>query len=283
MDVSLDNITVVDDRLRDILRDLGVSPVRVYGKKLSVSDRTTDQNRLLMSCKSWHTDGGEPFPFDEIVTEEEKPYVHNKEIGLSVQAYDRDGQPYTLNCKHLSSNNAYRLIADWSDFLRDHDLPAIDGKVREDSMIELWAFRSRKLKLGVTNQADGPLGLVMVHYLEGDAAHADAALVGNEVEEEEDAGLDEDVDMEALPENGVAMPDGEVDGDEVVMAVAVDVDEDALPVNLADAVDEQDKTAPVVADEAADAQGEALLDAKPNEMKAAAEALLLLRAAAGSF
>ncbi|KAI4963488.1 hypothetical protein ZWY2020_014027 [Hordeum vulgare] len=68
---SLDEIAVVDDKLRDVLRGLGASPVRVYGKRLFKSDRVMNQHRLLMSCRSWRH--GEPFPFDEVLTAEEKP------------------------------------------------------------------------------------------------------------------------------------------------------------------------------------------------------------------
>ncbi|KAI5003937.1 hypothetical protein ZWY2020_031180 [Hordeum vulgare] len=168
---SLDEIAVVDDKLRDVLRGLGASaPVRVYGKRLFKSDRVMNQHRLLMSCRSWRH--GEPFPFDEVLTAEEKPCVQ-------VQAYDRAGRPYVLDFKKLESNKAYRLIAGCGRFLTENGLAVPKDAKEEDlepAMVELWAFRSPALTVGVSGQPCGALGLVIVHYRQGDAPHADAAI-----------------------------------------------------------------------------------------------------------
>ncbi|KAF7034131.1 hypothetical protein CFC21_045183 [Triticum aestivum] len=168
---SLDEIAVVDGKLRDVLRGLSASaPVRIYGKRLSKSDRVTNQHRLLMSCRSWRQ--GEPFPFDEVLTAEERPSVQ-------VQAYDRAGRPYVLDCKKLECNKAYRLIAGWRRFLTENGLAVSDDARAEDlepAMVELWAFRSPALTVGVAGQPRGALGLVVVHYRQGDAPHADAAI-----------------------------------------------------------------------------------------------------------
>ncbi|KAF7100394.1 hypothetical protein CFC21_101918 [Triticum aestivum] len=168
---SLDEIAAVDGKLRDVLRGLGASvPVRIYGKRLSKSDRVINQHRLLMPCRSWRH--GEPLPFDEVLTAEEKPSVQ-------VQAYDRVGRPYVLDCKKLECNKSYRLIAGWRRFLTENGLAVSDDARAEDlepAMVELWAFRSPALTMGVAGQPRGALGLVIVHYRQGDAPHADAAI-----------------------------------------------------------------------------------------------------------
>ncbi|XBI40628.1 hypothetical protein VPH35_125202 [Triticum aestivum] len=170
-DPSLDEIGVVDGALRDVLRGLGASrPVRVYGKLLCKTDRLLQQHRLLMSRKSWRR--GEPFPLDEALTAEEKPSVQ-------VQAYDRRGRPYVLGLKKLGCNDAYRLIAGWGSFLTQNGLDVAGDARAEDlesAMVELWAFRSPALQVGVAGQPRGPLGLVILHYRQGDAPHADAAI-----------------------------------------------------------------------------------------------------------
>ncbi|KAF7104040.1 hypothetical protein CFC21_104968 [Triticum aestivum] len=170
-DPSLDEIGVVDGALRDVLRDLGASrPVRVYGKWLCKTDRLLQQHRLLMSRKSWRR--GEPFPLDEALTAEEKPSVQ-------VQAFDRRGRPYVLGLKKLGCNDAYRLIAGWGSFLTQNGLDVAGDARAEDlepAMVELWAFRSPVLQVGVAGQPRGPLGLVVMHYRQGDAPHADAAI-----------------------------------------------------------------------------------------------------------
>ncbi|KAM0859194.1 hypothetical protein ACQ4PT_047360 [Festuca glaucescens] len=170
--VSLDKIDVVDDSLRRTLRELGVSPERIYGKRLWRSDRVMGQHRLLMSTKSWRARHGVPFPLDEMLTAEEKLFVQ-------VQAYDRRGNGFVVDCKKLTSNNAYRLIRGWGKFLTNNGLVVpqdVDPKELELAMVELWAFRSPLLKVGVTNQPKGPLGLVIVHYRQGESPHADAAI-----------------------------------------------------------------------------------------------------------
>jgi hypothetical protein len=170
--VSLDKIDVVDDTLRRTLRELGASPERIYSKRLWTSDRVLGQHRLLMSTKSWRARHGVPFPLDEVLTPEEKPYVR-------VQAYDRRGNAFVVECKKLTSNNAYRLINGWGDFLKYNGLvvpPNTKPDELDIAMVELWAFRSPLLKVGVTNQPKGPLGLVIVHYRKGESPHADAAI-----------------------------------------------------------------------------------------------------------
>ncbi|KAE8786813.1 hypothetical protein D1007_39268 [Hordeum vulgare] len=171
-DPSLDEIGVVDGELRAVLKGIGASrPVRVYGKRLHKTDRVLQQHRLLIPCKSWRR-RGEPFPLDEALTAEEKPCVQ-------VQAYDRRGRPYVLDLKKLSCNDAYRLIAGWGRFLTQNGLDVARDARAEDlepAMLELWAFRSPALQVGVAGQPRGPLGLVIVHYRQGDAPHADAAI-----------------------------------------------------------------------------------------------------------
>ncbi|KAI4970532.1 hypothetical protein ZWY2020_001446 [Hordeum vulgare] len=146
-DPSLDEIGVVDGELRAVLKGIGAS-------------RPSRRRR------------GEPFPLDEALTAEEKPCVQ-------VQAYDRRGRPYVLDLKKLSCNDAYRLIAGWGRFLTQNGLDVARDARAEDlepAMVELWAFRSPALQVGVAGQPRGPLGLVIVHYRQGDAPHADAAI-----------------------------------------------------------------------------------------------------------
>ncbi|KAF0927236.1 hypothetical protein E2562_031179 [Oryza meyeriana var. granulata] len=198
MDASLDNIAVVDERLRATLKKLCVMPVRLYGKKMSRSDRMTGQNRLQMSRKSWHKDDSEPFPFDEILTQAEKKAAAND--GLFVQAYDRTGKDYILKLKYLACNDCYRLMDQWGRFINDRELVLEDttSKVKNaqkkvkkakkkvnkvaianEAMIDLWTFRSRELTRGKDGHEDGRLGLLILHYFKGEAPHADAAFEAN--------------------------------------------------------------------------------------------------------
>jgi hypothetical protein len=172
-EVPLHKIDVVSDSLRRTLRELGASPpARIYGKRLWKSDRDKNQHRLLLSCKSWQAKLGVPFPLDRILTAEEKPLV-------DVQAYDRRGKPFVVRCKKLTTNNAYRLITGWGTFLTNNGLVVKKNTRPEEvelSVVELWAFRSPLLKVGVHNQPNGPLGFVIVHYLQGESPHANAAI-----------------------------------------------------------------------------------------------------------
>nr|AAV24759.1 hypothetical protein [Oryza sativa Japonica Group] len=165
---TLDNIAVVDDNLRANLWYLVASPwrppARVYGKKMTFTDRSVAQHRLLMSCKGWHNThrgGDEPFPFEELLTPAEKAAADGDE-GLRVQAYDRTGRDYDLKCKFLNCNDAYRLILEWSEFLKENHLDVKDknAAMANEAMIDLWAFRSRWLSHGVDGHEDGRLGLV---------------------------------------------------------------------------------------------------------------------------
>uniref|UniRef100_J3MWC8 TF-B3 domain-containing protein n=1 Tax=Oryza brachyantha TaxID=4533 RepID=J3MWC8_ORYBR len=240
MVTSLDDIAVVHARLRDTLDDLGVSPERIFGRRLTATDRDSVQSRLQMSCKSWHNNGasGEVFPFDQLLTLEEKlacntskpktvamsdeqPKKKNNATktktkpikgdddnhvdndGLLVQAYDRTGKPYVLRLKYIKKSDCYRLMYQWTDFLKNHNLVVKDDTKKtkknkakkkrkkkvirkvamaDEAMIDLWVFRSWKLKYGRDDHEDGRLGLVMVHYFKGDAPYADAALEANDEE-----------------------------------------------------------------------------------------------------
>ncbi|KAF0926937.1 hypothetical protein E2562_028423 [Oryza meyeriana var. granulata] len=103
MGASLDNIAVVDEHLRAVLKDLGASP-------------------------SWHNnERGEPFPFEELVTPAEKDAANDKD-GLLVQTYDCTGRSYDMKCKFLTCNDAYQLIEHWGEFLEDNHLVVKDKK-----------------------------------------------------------------------------------------------------------------------------------------------------------
>ena len=130
---------------------------------------------------------------------------------MQVQAYDRVGRPYVLDCKKLECNKSYRLIAGWGKFLKANNLhvePKAKPEELEPAMVDLWAFRSPTLKLGVvTDHPDGPLGLVVVHYLHRDAPHAQAAI--NEI-------------RASLPGGAVAAVDAPHDDDDAVAAIEAD-------------------------------------------------------------
>jgi hypothetical protein len=174
VDYSFDRIGVVSDRLRTTLRGLGVAaPVRLYGRFLTRCDRDIQQTRLLMSCKRWRADDAE-FPLCAFLTEEEKEMAHG--AGLPLAAYDRGGDAYELTFRFLECNVAYRLIYKWGDFLRHNGLVVAKDEpapVDDDVMLDLWMFRPPG--------PGGKVGMVMLHYRRGDAAHADAAL--DEVEQ----------------------------------------------------------------------------------------------------
>lgn len=173
-DLSLKSIGVVGVSLHEILKNLNASaPVRIYGKLLWKSDRLLHQSRLLMSCKKWKQHG-----LDDVLTVEEKQLLQ-KQIKVDMKAYDRNGNSYDLAFKKLDCNGAYRLIAGWGKFLKANNLhvePKAKPKELEPAMVELWAFRSPALHVSVTDNADNPLGLVVVHYRGGDAPHAEAAI-----------------------------------------------------------------------------------------------------------
>lgn len=167
---------VVSDMLRATLASLGVddaAPKRVFGRLLSNCDRSRHQSRLQMSCKRWRADRDE-YPLCAFLTEKEKEDANG--TGLTVKAYDRRGEKYDITIKFLGSNRSYRLTNKWGHFLEDNGLIVANGGGSEAKhvMLDLWLFRP----------PGGKLGMVMLHYFKGDAAHADAAL-----EEEEDRRL----------------------------------------------------------------------------------------------
>ncbi|CAN6358062.1 unnamed protein product [Urochloa humidicola] len=153
--------------LRAALANVGAgAPVRVYGRLMSGCDRNTHQSRLQMSCKSWRaTEDGE-YPVCAFLEAAEKAAAHGE--GLLLKAYDRRGEEYELKLRYLRCNNSYRLISKWGHLLRSNGL-VVDkggGCDAEPVMLELWLFRPPR----------GAVGMVVLHYYKGDAAHADAAL-----------------------------------------------------------------------------------------------------------
>jgi hypothetical protein len=161
---SLDTIPVASAPLLGLLRTLGATaPACAYGKMLPHSDRRRQQSRLLMSAKAWRTDAS---PLDTFLSAAEWAAAWD-ENGLGVLALDRDGEPYSgMTLKFLDCNTGYRVIGKWGAFLERNGLvlPPSGPRVR-DVMLDLWVFRAR----------GGDLGLVLMHYRKGDAAHADAA------------------------------------------------------------------------------------------------------------
>ncbi|KAL6624730.1 hypothetical protein ACP70R_032051 [Stipagrostis hirtigluma subsp. patula] len=270
MGATLDTIPVASGRLRAALRGLAaLPPVRVYGKMMSLSDRVLQQSRLLMSCKGWGAStGGEPFPLDAALTDEEKATARRGK-GLPVLTLDRGGRRYQLSCKYLNSNLGYRLITSWSDFLRGNGLVEKRGHGRKppEVMIDMWLFRTH----------EGKLGMVLMHYRKGDAAHADAAL--DEERERRRTRRRDEAEPEdgSTPEHGEAMREEDMaggqdvggvpmlDGGDVVMEDAVGdasgEEEEAVPgeAGTPSTLDADGaKAAAVAEEEAGSAQGKAV-------------------------
>ncbi|RLM99486.1 hypothetical protein C2845_PM06G10710 [Panicum miliaceum] len=220
LDYSFDKMgAVVSDELRAALGGLGVGaatpqPKRVYGRMMSGCDRNTHQSRLQMSSKSWRAEDGD-YPLCAFLTEAEKEAVEDGE-GLDVTAYDRRGAAHAIRIGYLGSNRSYRLTKNWGKFLRDNDLvvkrTSKAARAPKDVMLDLWLFRT----------PEGKVGMVILHYRKGEAAHADAAL-----DEEERRTRPRLADNASTPEaTSSPEPDGGAGGDDAAMEdVAGGVDE----------------------------------------------------------
>ncbi|KAJ1284264.1 hypothetical protein BS78_03G191800 [Paspalum vaginatum] len=121
-------------------------PFLLYKKTLEMSDVNDNQNRLLMSCK--RDRGREACAITHCVSPAEMKRVENKAVGLLVTAMDQDGVSDMLTLKFLTSNRGYRFISKgWKDF-RDRNGLRLNADKRwtRDVELEVWAFRSRKLR-----------------------------------------------------------------------------------------------------------------------------------------
>ncbi|CAL4963153.1 unnamed protein product [Urochloa decumbens] len=179
----------ISDALRGHLEALGATPPAcVAWKTLQMSDVHKNQARLLFSCKGGG--GGPPprsrCPLAACLTEHEARFVAD-DAGLLVKALDRWGRSYDLTCKYLVSNCGYRFITGWKRLVEENGL-------RQGMRVELWAFRSRHLpnrygidadgnKVGVREEIghpDGSLGMVVLHYYDGERdlkdEHGEAAV-----------------------------------------------------------------------------------------------------------
>uniref|UniRef100_A0A8I6XT20 Uncharacterized protein n=1 Tax=Hordeum vulgare subsp. vulgare TaxID=112509 RepID=A0A8I6XT20_HORVV len=262
---------------------------------------------------------------EEGMTKAEKKKREKEEPGLDLQVFDRDGEMYELKCRFLECNQGYRLIGKhWTRFLVKTGLLVKKKKKRKGSpeaegseggessspspepdegppepkvkvrpaRLELWAFRSPKLTMGCPGHADGKLGLVLLHYFEGDGAEAERVDVGrvsaDEPEprgsEEEDAMIEpampNEGDEMAIDEPNVVPADAHVHVDEVPVMEAGEPEEDE-DVAMANVGAAHVPVPPVVdgaheedANEGAVAWTEA--DERMRELEAA-EAMLLLR------
>ncbi|KAM0826910.1 hypothetical protein ACQ4PT_068544 [Festuca glaucescens] len=343
-DTLFDDIGIVSDKLRNILRDLdAVNHVCLYKKNMSFADRDNEQNRLLVSCKVKKNRNRPGYEnpkviLDRIISEKELALVQQPEQedkdkerqenkkgekkrkkrkrkemekenaeeakpdGLDVQAYDRNGEMYHLTFKFLTSNIAYRIIGNgWKEFRTKNNLvvektgekkrrkkgkkpsPKDQGQSSSPSLkpnnggrtkqeidnirIEVWVFRSRKLKLGCPDHPKGALGMILLHYLEEDRAeHVDNGRAGTQ----QPCGSEDDMEREGPADHhGEAMADIGEGAHEMVMAEQPgDVPEVALPVVVADAVAPQGEAAAL-----RDTDG----STTPQRELEAAEGLLLLR------
>ncbi|CAL4956195.1 unnamed protein product [Urochloa decumbens] len=185
----------ISDALRGHLEALGATPPAcVAWKTLQMSDVHKNQARLLFSCKGSGGGGeqGEPppprsrCPLAACLTEHEARFVAD-DAGLLVNALDRWGRSYDLTCKYLVSNCGYRFITGWKKLVEENGL-------RQGMRVELWAFRSPHLpnrcgidaagnKVGVREEIghpDGSLGMVVLHYYDGERdlkdEHGEAAV-----------------------------------------------------------------------------------------------------------
>ncbi|KAF8666980.1 hypothetical protein HU200_053147 [Digitaria exilis] len=186
---------LVTDELRAALGQLAIAaaPVRVYGRMLAGCDRSKHQSRMQMSCKSWlrRGSGRGEFPLVAFLTESEKKAAHGGH-GLAVEAYDRRGVAYDIIVKYLASNRSYRLTHEWGRFLKENGLVVAEVPGPKDVMVDLWLFRP----------PGGKVGMVIMHYFKGDAAHADAAFDEEEERENRARRLDND---DATPAAAAAM------------------------------------------------------------------------------
>jgi hypothetical protein len=217
---SLDTIPVASAPLLGLLRTLGATaPTRAYGKMLPRSDRRRQQSRLLMSAKAWRTDA---FPLDTFLSAAEWAAARG-ENGLGVLALDRDGEPYPgMTLKFLDCNTGYRVIGKWGAFLERNGLvlPPSGPRV-SDVMLDLWVFRT----------IGGDLGLVLMHYRKGDAAHADAAFEEAAARPKKARFRRRGASSAAEQEDSV---EEEVTGDDVDEELIPDLNEDVVMEDAAD-------------------------------------------------
>ncbi|KAL5203077.1 hypothetical protein ABZP36_014029 [Zizania latifolia] len=110
------------------LQSLGVTSVTsILSKNVSASDCNFGQSRLLMSYSSVMDS-----PMIKMLTPLEHSDMHNN--GLPIEALDRYGCSYDMVLRHLPSNNGYRLIGQWRQFLTKN-------RMSEGDLVELGAFR----------------------------------------------------------------------------------------------------------------------------------------------
>jgi hypothetical protein len=98
--------------------------------------------------------------------------------------------------------------------------------------IDLWVFRSPKLKLGYTDHEKGALGMVLLHYREEDRAkHVHFGRAG-------ECDSEDSMELDGPDHQAEAMPDVGEGAHEMVMAKPNDVPEEALalPPVVVDAV-----------------------------------------------
>ncbi|CAO2203742.1 unnamed protein product [Urochloa humidicola] len=198
----------ISDALRGHLSALGATPPTcVAWKTLQMSDANKNQARLLFSCKGGGgEDGGAWRPLAACLTEHEARFVADG-AGLLVRALDRWGRSYDLTCKYLVSNRGYRFITGWKKLVEENGL-------RQGMRVELWAFRSPHLpnRYGIggddgeekvreeIGHPDGSLGMVVLHYYDGDRdpEHGEAAAAEPEEKVAGGGGAEQAMTMEGM-------------------------------------------------------------------------------------
>ncbi|CAL4896326.1 unnamed protein product [Urochloa decumbens] len=152
-------------RLSPELQCLGLANVTpIISKILTSTDCNLNAHRLLLPR--------EPIlasPLMSMLTEEELKEVNRggKEDGVRLELLDQHGRSYQMILKFLKSDKEYRLIGEWTTFVK------CNGMCKGD-LVDLWASRS-----------DGRLLLMLLHQhhaMEGKNSEETRAAEAKEVE-----------------------------------------------------------------------------------------------------
>ncbi|CAN6344824.1 unnamed protein product [Urochloa humidicola] len=170
-------------RLSPELQRLGLTNVTpIVSKNLTSTDCNLNAHRLLLPC--------EPIlasPLMSMLTQEELQEVNRggKEDGVRLVLLDQHGRSYQMIFKFLKSDKEYRLIGEWTTFVKSNGM----GK---GDLVHLGASRS-----------DGRLLLILLHQhhaMEGQNYEETGAAAGGAGEEQTSADMEEAERVEWTPE-----------------------------------------------------------------------------------
>lgn len=130
------------------LLSLGIDrPTWILQKILQRTDLDLNESRLLLTSTKVASS-----PLLGLLTNAERELVCKKS-GLNVRAFDRHGREYCMVFKFLHCNNAYRLIGEWSQFLRVNC-----GVMKAGDAIEIWGFRIMR------EEGHTEIGIALLNY-----------------------------------------------------------------------------------------------------------------------